>query len=175
MSSHRYDYRSSYRAKSLTADSPRLTSSRKLTRSASPGLKRVRISTDHVLIPNQTRHREPMKSSKSVSPRPIVSILRHNSPTLPPPPLPTTIPHVRRRRDTSQTWRNESNRIGLPSDQWSIPRYYRLYNDVGFREVYDFSRTLNSYSARASPRDYASMVHHYAVDHQLPATITSPA
>ncbi|CAF1129915.1 unnamed protein product [Adineta ricciae] len=174
LSSHRYDYRSTYRAKSATADSSRLTSSRKLTRSASPGLKRVRISTDDVLIPNQTRHREPIKSSKSAS-RPIVSILRHNSPTLPPPPSPTTIQYSRRRRETSEAWRNESNRIGLPLDQWSIPRYYRLYNDVGFREVYDFSRTLNSYSARASPRDYASMVHHYAVDHQLPAAITSPA
>ncbi|UJR29993.1 hypothetical protein I4U23_017540 [Adineta vaga] len=176
LSAYRYSYGSSYRAKSLNTNSPRLLSSRKMTRSASPASKRVRISTNHVLIPNQTRLREPVTSSKPV-PRPIVSILRRNTPIITSPsPPPTTMTTTtttttatarsQRHRELSQTWRN---------DQWSIPRYYRLYNDVGFREVYDFSRFLDSCLTRTTPKDYSSILHHYALEQQFPSTIPSLA
>jgi hypothetical protein len=60
-------------------------------------------------------------------------------------------------------------------EQFDIPRYYRLYTDVGFREVYDFSRILDLYLNRISSRDYSSIIQNFALDHQLPRPITAVA
>jgi hypothetical protein len=60
-------------------------------------------------------------------------------------------------------------------DQFSIPRYYRLYNDVGFREMYNFSRVLDTYLDRNQTSDYSSMVKNFALEQQLPSSITSAA
>ncbi|CAF1537141.1 unnamed protein product [Rotaria sp. Silwood1] len=59
----------------------------------------------------------------------------------------------------------------------NIPRYYRLYNEVSFREVYNFSRLLDAYlnTNRISTKDYSSMIKKFALEQQLPPPITSVA
>ena len=62
-------------------------------------------------------------------------------------------------------------------EQLPIPRYYRLYNDVSFRELYHFSRLLDTYldPNRTSGRHYSSVIRDFALDQQLPSTVTSAA
>ena len=62
-------------------------------------------------------------------------------------------------------------------EQFSIPRYYRLYTDVSFREMYDFSRILDTYldPSRSTTTDYSSIVKNYALEQQFPSSITSAA
>jgi hypothetical protein len=64
-------------------------------------------------------------------------------------------------------------------EQFSIPRYYRLYNDVSFREMYNFSRILDTYldpnRTATAAKDYSTMVKNFALDQQLPTEVTSAA
>jgi hypothetical protein len=63
-------------------------------------------------------------------------------------------------------------------EQFSIPRYYRLYNDVSFREMYNFSRILDTYldsNRTTTTNDYSTMVKNFALDQQLPTEVTSAA
>jgi hypothetical protein len=60
-------------------------------------------------------------------------------------------------------------------EQSNIPRYYRLYSDAGFREVYDFSRMLDLYLNRINSRDYSSIIQNFALENQLPRPITAVA
>ena len=128
--------------------------------------KSVRISTQSV--PPRTRSRP----STTSTPRPIVSILRRRS-VPPPPPPPRTKPVV----ESAHVWTSQVDGKTYVLDQFSIPRYYRLYNDVSFRDMYQFSRILDTYldSNRTSTKDYSNMVKTFAVDQQLPSEITSAA
>jgi len=61
-------------------------------------------------------------------------------------------------------------------EQFSIPRYYRLYNDASFREMYNFSRVLDTYlDSSRSTKDYSLMAKSFALDQQLPLEVTSAA
>ncbi len=144
-------------------NSPRL-SSRRVTRSTTPVSKSVRISTQSV--PPQTRTRPSTTSSAS---RPIVSILRHSS-------VPAT-PRSNKVVESSHVWRSKVDGKMYVLEQFSIPRYYRLYNDVSFREMYNFSRILDTYldPNRTTTKDYATMVKSFALDQQLPTEVTSTA
>ncbi|CAF0758952.1 unnamed protein product [Adineta steineri] len=164
---HRTNYRSSRNMNSMVSEFSHY-SPRNLSRSILPASKRVRISTNDILIPNQADLHEPMLSSSSQSiPRPIVSILRRNNINL--------TSRLHGSNEISQLGRRDMNRNRSMIDQFTIPRYYRLYNDVGFREVYDFSCVLDSYLNRTTSQDYSSMIQHFALDHQIPAPIISAA
>jgi hypothetical protein len=63
-------------------------------------------------------------------------------------------------------------------EQFSIRRYYRLYNDVSFREMCNFSRILDIYldaNRTTTTKDYSTMVKNFALDQQLPPEVTSAA
>jgi hypothetical protein len=79
--------------------------------------------------------------------------------------------------ETSHVWRSKVDGELHVLEQFSIPRYYRLYNDVSFREMYNFSRILDTYldPSRSTTTDYSSIVKHYALQQQLPSSITSAA
>lgn len=138
--------------------SPRLLT-RNLTRSNHSTRKSVRIST----IPDPIRLREP----STLSTQPIVSILRR-------PVHPPSIIRSSRVTEASHVWRDETEGKVYILKQFSIPRYYRLYNDVSFREIYNFSRILETYLHRTTAENYSSIVRQYAVQQQLPP-ITSVA
>ncbi|CAF0767186.1 unnamed protein product [Adineta steineri] len=163
---HRTNYRSSRDTNSMVSEFSHY-SPRNLSRSILPASKRVRISTTDILIPNQAHLHEPMSSSSQSIPRPIVSILRRNNINL--------TARLHGSNEISQLGRRDMNKNRSMIDQFTIPRYYRLYNDVGFREVYDFSCVLNSYLNRTTSQDYSSMIQHFALDHQIPAPIISAA
>ena len=60
----------------------------------------------------------------------------------------------------SHSWRNESDGKTYVLEQFSIPRYYRLYNDVAFREIYEFSRLIDH------SKDYSSLLKTFALEHR---------
>ncbi len=155
VSPRRYNFRLPYRLNQSNSYSPRLS-----TRS-----KSVRISTDNDIIP--IRKSPSLSKTKSHS-RPIVSILRRNNSN-------STL-QSRRLVDPSHIWKSDDDGKIYILDQFSIPRYYRLYNDVSFREVYHFSRLLEPYlqRKRSNSRAYSSIVRNFALNGQLP-TITSVA
>jgi hypothetical protein len=148
---HRYNFRFPYRLNQLLPSSPRLLT-RNLTRSKNTIPKSIRISTV----------REPSKPICG----PMVSILRRKNPNL--------ISRSCRFIEASHVWRNESDGKVYILRQFSIPRYYRLYNDVSFREIYNFSRILETFLNRTTPQIYSSIVRNFALEQQLP-TITSVA
>ena len=147
-----------YRLHRSVPNSPR-SFTRNVTRSTTPVSKSVRISTQ--TVPSPTR---------SSTPRPIVSILRRSSvPAVPRPSQPLV--------ESSHVWTSKVDGKTYVLDQFSIPRYYRLYNDASFREMYQFSRMLDTYldSDGKPTKDYSTMVKNFAVDQQLPSEITSVA
>lgn len=154
---HRYSFRYPYRLNSSLPSSPRLLT-RNITRTNNSIRKSVRIST----TPDPIRLREP----STLINQPIVSILRR--------PTSTSTPRSSRLAETSHIWRDETEGKVYILKQFSIPRYYRLYNDVSFREIYNFSRLLETYFHGAPSDKYSSIIKHFAIDQQLP-TITSVA
>ena len=156
---HRYNFRYPYRSNTTLPASPRLLT-RNLIRSNHSTRKSVRIST----IPDPIRIREP---SKLIT-QPVVSILRR------PANPPSFITRSQRETETSHVWRDETEGKVYILKQFSIPRYYRLYNDVSFREMYNFSRILDTYLTPTTSDKYSSIVKNYALEQQLPP-ITSVA
>lgn len=156
---HRYNFRYPYRSNTTLPASPRLLT-RKLIRSNHSTRKSVRIST----IPDPIHLREPLK----LITQPIVSILRRPAN----PPSITFRPQ--RVTETSHVWRDETEGKVYILKQFSIPRYYRLYNDVSFREMYNFSRMLDTYLTPTTSDKYSSIVKQYALQRQSPP-ITSVA
>ena len=159
----RYQFTLPYRLNQTVPSSPRLTS-RNVSRATTPTPKSVRISTKQDFIPskiNATKENSPKRS-----PRPIVSILRRN-------PVPLS-PRSTRLVDKSHVWKNDVDGKVYILDQFSIPRYYRLYNDVSFREVYKFSCLLESYLDRHEKPSaaYSSLIKNFALDQQIPTEIT---
>ena len=73
-------------------------------------------------------------------------------------PLPST---VGVQSSSSHTWRNDVDGATFALEEFRIPRYYRLYNDVAFREIYNFSRLLDSY---VGSKDYASLRKSFALE-----------
>lgn len=149
-----------YRLNQSVPNSPRLLS-RNVTRSTTPVSKSVRISTQSVPPPQTRVH--------SAS-RPIVSILRRSS-------IPAT-PPTNKLVESSHVWRSKVDGKMYVLEQFSIPRYYRLYNDASFREIYNFSRVLDTYldsNRSTTTQDYSKMVKNFALDQQLPSEITSAA
>lgn len=163
----RNQFRLPFRLNQSVPESPRLTS-RNVSRSTTPTAKTsVRISTKKDRVIKQIRFDEEtlVKSSNS---RPTTrSILRRQS---------TNSPNTRSRRvvDKSHIWKNDIDGKVYILDQFSIPRYYRLYNDVSFREVYQFSRLLESYIERHETANdtYTSMIKEFALEQRLPAVTT---
>lgn len=153
-----------YRLHRSLPPSPR-SSPRPVTCSTASRSKSVRISTQS--IPSQPRPRP----SPTSTPRPIVSILRRSS--IPAPPRMPQQPVV----ESSHVWTSKVDGKTYVLEQFSIPRYYRLYNDASFREMYQFSRMLDTYlDTNESPmKDYSTMVKNFAVDQQLPSEIPSVA
>lgn len=152
-----------YRLHRSVPNSPR-SLTRNVTRSTTPVSKSVRISTQSVPSPTHSR------PSPTSTPRPIVSILRRSSvPAVPRPSQPLV--------ESSHVWTSKVDGKTYVLEQFSIPRYYRLYNDASFREMYQFSRMLDTYlDSNETPRkDYSTMVKNFAVDQQLPSEITSVA
>ena len=141
----------------MPSSSPRLLT-RNLTRTNHSNRKSVRIST----APSPVRVREP----SALVTQPIISILRR--------PTPTSTSRRPRLTETSHIWKDETEGKVYVLKQFSIPRYYRLYNDVSFREIYNFSRLLETYLNRTNLDNYSSIVKHFAIEQQLP-TITSVA
>ena len=142
---------------------PRMTS-RNTSRSTTPVSKSVRIS------PHVSSHSSPLRPSTEFT-RPIHSILRRRS--VPPNVARFTLP-VQPRPAASRGTRDVPLRT---LEQLPIPRYYRLYNDVSFRELYHFSRLLDTYldPNRTSGHNYSSVIRDFALDQQLPSTVTSAA
>jgi len=160
VSPRRYNFRFAYRT---NPSSPRLLT-RNLTRSANSLGKSVRICTE----PAAGESFRIRRTSKTF-PRPIVSILRRSATT--------TTSSIRSQstiEPSSHTWTNESDGKVYVLQQFSIPRYYRLYNDVSFREVYYFSCLLDKYINRTTPSNYSNIVRNYAIQQQLP-TLSSAA
>lgn len=160
-------YQLPYRLNQTTPNTPRNGSrpvSRNVSRSTTPIVKSVRISTKNDFIPDE-RSPDEEKVIKP-SPRPIVSILRRTNSSFP--------PKAHRVVEKNHVWKNDADGKVYIMDQFSIPRYYRLYNDVGFREVYQFSRLLETYLDRheRSADSYSTMIKTFAVDHQLPTELT---
>ena len=63
-------------------------------------------------------------------------------------------------------------------EQFNIPRYYRLYHDVNFRQIYNFSRIVHSYlnSNQMNSKDYSTIVKNFALQQQqqqLPTIISA--
>lgn len=140
-----------YRLNQSLPSSPRKLS-RRSTRSTTPVSKSVRIST-HSVPPRVIRSHSPS--------RPIVSILRRSS-------VPTQTNQILSSIDVRKSQLTQS----------SIPRYYRLYNDAEFREVYNISRVLDTYLDPTRPsatNDYSTLAKSFAIDHQIPTQITSAA
>ncbi|CAF5181001.1 unnamed protein product, partial [Rotaria magnacalcarata] len=106
--------------------------------------------------------------SRSAS-RPIVSILRPSSVL--------TAPKSNKFSESSHVWRTAADGEMYALQQFTIPRYYRLYNDVSFREMYNFSRMLDTYldSNRTSTKDYSSLVKKFAFEQELMSPVTSIA
>ena len=75
----------------------------------------------------------------------------------PPPPSPVVV-----QSSSSHTWRTDVDGKTYTLEQFRIPRYYRLYNDVAFREIYNFSRLLDSY---VGSKDYSSLRKSFALEH----------
>jgi hypothetical protein len=161
VSPHRYEYRLPRRLNQSLPNTPCLLS-RSATRSTTPVRKSVRISTQSV--PPQTRRYQSTSPS-----RPITSILRHNSTPASPRPNPLA--------EKTHVWRSKVDGQLYVLEQFSIPRYYRLYNDASFREMFNFSRMLDTYldPNRTTRKDYPSMVRNFALDQQLPTPISSAA
>jgi len=163
----RNQFRLPFRLNQSVPESPRLTS-RNVSRSTTPTAKTsVRISTKKDRGIKQIRFDEEtlVKSSNS---RPTTrSILRRQS---------TNSSNTRSRRvvDKSHIWKNDIDGKVYVLDQFSIPRYYRLYNDVSFREVYQFSRLLESYIERHETANdtYTSLIKEFALEQRLPAVTT---
>lgn len=127
----------------------------------------MRISLKNDYNSNQSSLRKPPSLLKSVS-RPLVSILRRKDSR--------SATNSRKIIDPSHVWKSDTDGTVYILKQFSIPRYYRLYNDVSFRQIYYFSCMLQSYSThnRITSKDYSSIVKSFAVEQQLP-TITSLA
>jgi len=159
----RYQHCLPYRLNQSLPNSPRLLS-RNVTRSTTPVSKSVRISTEPISTPTRVH-------SSTSSSRPLVSILRRSS-------VPT-IPRTNKLSDTSHVWRSKVDGQIYVLEQFSIPRYYRLYNDASFREMYKFSRLLDTYldtnRTTTTTKDYSSMIKSFALDQQVPSTVTSAA
>ncbi|CAF4697537.1 unnamed protein product [Rotaria sp. Silwood1] len=166
LSPHRYNFRLPYRLNQSLISSPRLLT-RNVIRSIPSLSKSVRISTNHEYIPNENYLRKQTSSLKILS-RPTVSILRRNVSTS------TTCSH--QLVEPSHIWKSNIDGTVYLLEQFSIPRYYRLYNDVTFREIYNFSRLLESYinNSGLTSKDYSSIIKNFALKQQLP-TITSIA
>ncbi len=160
VSPRRYQYRLPYRLNQSVPSSPHLLS-RNVTRSTTPVSKSVRITTESV---SPQTHSRPSTSAS----RPIVSILRRSS-------VPAT-PRTNKLVESSHVWRSKVDGKMYVLEQFSIPRYYRLYNDASFREMYNFSRVLDTYlDSSRSTKDYSLMARNFALDRQLPLEVTSAA
>ena len=125
--------------------------SRAGTRPTTPVSKSVRISTRSMPVSPRTR------PSPSVS-RPIVSILRRSS-------IPSA-PHV---------WRSRVDDKVHSLPPMNVPRYYRLYNDASFREMYNISRALDDCMTPERTRDYASLLTNFVLDQPVPSAIIGAA
>ncbi|CAF2831824.1 unnamed protein product [Rotaria sp. Silwood2] len=161
LSPRRYQYRLPHRLNQSLPNTPRLLS-RCTTRSTTPVSKSVRISTQSV-PPRNTIHCR----SRSAS-RPLVSILRHSS-SVP------AIPRSTKLVEPTHIYQSKVDGKIYDLKEFTIPRYYRLYNDVSFREIYNFSRLLDAYleTNRTITKDYSTMIKNFALDHLLPSAITS--
>jgi len=157
VSPRQYPYRLPYRLNQSLPTTPRQIS-RTGTRSTTPISKSVRISTQST--PPNTRLRHSSSGS-----RPIVSILRRSS-------APYT-PRSSKLIETPHVWRSKIDGNVYSLKKFSIPRYYRLYNDVSFREMYNFARIFDTYLT--PPRDYSSLITDYALQQQVLSPITSAA
>ncbi|CAF0987094.1 unnamed protein product [Adineta ricciae] len=115
VSSRRYHYRLPYRSNQSLPATPRQTS-RSGTRSTTPISKSVRISTRSVPTTPRAQKLSTSTSASSTS-RPIVSILRRTS-------VPTTSV-----TESTHVWRSKVDGKLHTLKPFSIPRYYRLYND----------------------------------------------
>ncbi|CAF1152410.1 unnamed protein product [Rotaria sordida] len=163
---HRCNFRLPCRLNQPLSKSSRLLT-RNIIRSTPLISKSVRISTNHDYIPNKTHLHKQTSSLKTLS-RPTVSVLRRNYSTL--------TPRLRRLVEPSHRWKSNIDRTVYILEQFSIPRYYRLYTDVTFREIYNFSHILQSYLNHnlLTSKDYSSIIKNFALEQQLP-TITSVA
>ncbi|CAF4949494.1 unnamed protein product [Rotaria sp. Silwood1] len=157
----RYQYRLHHRLNQSLPNIPRLLN-RGTTHSTTPVSKSVRICTESVSP--RTIHRR----SRSAS-RPLVSILRHSS--VPAMSRPTRL------IESSHIYKSKVDGKIYDLKEFTIPRYYRLYNDVSFREIYNFSRLLDAYlqTNRIITEDYSKMIKNFALKQQLPSPITSVA
>ncbi|CAF2527000.1 unnamed protein product [Rotaria sp. Silwood2] len=167
ISPHRYNFRLPYRLNQTLSSCPRLLT-RNVIRSTPSVSKSVRISTNHDYIPNETHLREHTSTSLKTLSRPTVSILRRN--------VSTSTSRSHQLVEPTHVWKSDIDGTVYILEQFSIPRYYRLYNDVNFREIYNFSRILQSYvnHNRLTSKDYSSIIKNFALEQQLP-TITSVA
>lgn len=159
----RNQFRLPFRLNQSAPESPRLTS-RNVSRSTTPTAKSsVRISTKKDRIIKQIRF-DDETIAKSSNSRSTGSILRRQSSNA----------RSRRLVEKSHVWKNDIDGKVYILDQFSIPRYYRLYNDVSFREVYQFSRLLESYLERHEKANdaYTSMIKDFALEQRLPPVTT---
>lgn len=162
----RNQFRLPFRLNQSVPESPRLTS-RNVSRATTPTAKpSVRTPAKKERVIKQIRF-DDETMAKSSSPRPAGSILRRST---------TNASNARSRRlvDKSHIWKNDVDGKVYILDQFSIPRYYRLYNDASFREVYQFSRLLESYIDRheKATDTYTSLIKDFALAHRLPAVTT---
>lgn len=160
----RYDFRFPYRLNRSFLSSPRLLT-RNVIRSTIPTAKLIHNFPNKKFISNRTIYHEQASLLRSV-PRPILSMVSRNK----------TMSTSRSRRlvETSHMWKSGSDGKIYILEQFSIPRYYRLYTDVSFREMYRFARSLESYEKqhRITSQDYSSIIRNFALGQQLPTILS---
>lgn len=135
-------------------------STRPNTRSTTPSQKSVRI-----LSPTQTLATSTTRQSKSPSSRSINSILRRTDLSQAPRRSTDQTP----KPPTSHVWKSKVDGQVYVLDQFSIPRYYRLYNDASFREIYNASRVLDNCltNKQDNVESYSSFVRSFALEQPL--------
>lgn len=80
----------------------------------------------------------------------------------------TISPRSPRSERKSHIWQSQVDGKLYVLEQFSIPRYYRLYNDVSFRELFQFSRLLDHYidPTEKNIQNYSNLLKSFALDQQ---------
>ena len=137
-------------------------------RATTPVQKTVRISSMPTRVSSSSpiRQRSPSSKMSPSSPRPLVSILRRNSAPI--------SPKSSKSSPSLHVWKSKVDGNVYVLEQFSIPRYYRLYNDVSFREIYNFSRALDAYLTpnQINHDNYSSMLKSFALENSSTSSVT---
>lgn len=109
----------------------------------------------------------PRPSQRPTTPSPAKSV-RIVAP--PPAPAPSPRPSAVAPPKKTHVWQSRVDGQVYVLEQFAIPRYYRLYNDVSFRELFHFSRLLDHYidPTATNIQNYSTLLKNFALDQPTP-------